>query len=150
MKAMLKTFDELSNLELYDILRLRSEIFVVEQQSIYNDPDGYDIDAYHLIIEDNASVVAALRILPEKTRFEDISIGRLVVKKQYRGKGLARKIMEIAMKFIINDLKKDTIRLSGQTYLSEFYTSLGFSKVSAEYLEDGIPHNEFLYENVIS
>lgn len=70
MKAMLKTFDELSNLELYDILRLRSEIFVVEQQSIYNDPDGYDIDAYHLIIEDNDSVVAALRILPEKTRFE--------------------------------------------------------------------------------
>ena len=133
-----------------DILRLRSEIFVVEQQSIYNDLDGYDIDAYHLIIEDDASVVAALRILPEKTRFEDISIGRLVVKKQYRGKGLARKIMEIAIKFITNDLKKDTIRLSGQTYLSEFYTSLGFSKVSAEYLEDGIPHNEFLYENVIS
>ena len=73
-----------------------------------------------------------------------------MVKKQYRGKGLARKIMEIAIKFIINDLKKDTIRLSGQTYLSEFYTSLGFSKVSAEYLEDGILHNEFLYENVIS
>ncbi len=147
---MLKTFDELSNLELYEILRLRSEIFVVEQQSIYNDPDGYDLDAYHLIIEDNGSVVGALRILPEKTRFEDISIGRLVVKKQYMGQGIGRSIMEIALKFITNDLKKDTIRLSGQSYLSEFYTSLGFSKVSEEYLEDGILHYEFLYENVIS
>ena len=87
-----------------------------------------------------------IRILPEGVSFEDMAIGRLIVKKSYRGRGISRKMMNKAISFIINDLNKSKIRLSGQAYLLEFYESLGFKRVSDVYLEDGIDHYEFLYE----
>ena len=108
--------------------------------------DDKDQDSYHLFLEDNDAVVAVLRILPEGLSFEDMAIGRLIVKEPYRGQGISRKMMLKAMDFIINDLNKSRIRLSGQAYLTEFYESLGFKKVSDVYLEDGIDHFEFLYE----
>ena len=132
--------------ELYEIIKLRIEVFVVEQDSPYQDLDDKDKNAYHLFVEDNGLVVAVLRILPEGVSFEDMAIGRLIVKKSYRGRGISRKMMNKAISFIINDLNKSKIRLSGQTYLLEFYESLGFKRVSDVYLEDGIDHYEFLYE----
>lgn len=142
----LKKFDELTNDELYAILKLRSEVFVVEQDCIYLDLDDNDQIAYHLFLKNNNKIIAVSRILPENTRFKEFSIGRVVVEKSHRGKGISREMMNRAIEFIINDLNQNKIRLSGQAYLTDFYLSLGFEKVSDVYLEDGIRHFEFLYE----
>ena len=147
MECKFKKFDELTHDELYGILKLRVEIFVVEQDCPYQDLDDNDQVATHLFIEDSNQVVACLRILPENVSFRDMAIGRLVVKKSYRGNGLAKLIMKKAIDYIINDLGKNRIRLSGQAYLTDFYIGLGFEKVSDCYLEDGIKHFEFLYQS---
>ena len=121
-------------------------MFVVEQNCPYQDLDDKDQSSYHLFLEDNGQIIAVLRILPENIAYKEMAIGRLIVKKSYRGKGISRKMMVRAMEFITEDLGKEKIRLSGQAYLSDFYQSLGFEKVSEMYLEDGIEHFEFLYE----
>lgn len=146
MKCKLKEFIELTTEELYEILKLRAEVFVVEQNCPYQDLDDKDQSSYHLFVEDNGQIIAVLRILPENVAYKEMAIGRLIVKKSYRGKEISRKMMVRAMKFITEDLGKEKIRLSGQAYLSDFYQSLGFEKVSEMYLEDGIEHFEFLYE----
>lgn len=146
MDWFLKEFDELSLDELYEILKLRAEVFVVEQDCVYNDLDDKDQMAMHLFLKDGGEIIAVSRILPENVAFEDMAIGRVIVKKEYRGHGIAKKIMQKAIDYIIKDLKKDKIRLSGQAYLVRFYEGLGFVKVSDVYLEDGIDHFEFLYE----
>ena len=146
MKCKLKEFTELTTEELYEILKLRAEVFVVEQNCPYQDLDDKDQSSYHLFLEDNGQIIAVLRILPENIAYKEMAIGRLIVKKSYRGKGISRKMMVRAMEFITEDLGKEKIKLSGQAYLSDFYQSLGFEKVSEMYLEDGIEHFEFLYE----
>lgn len=146
MKCKLKEFTELTTAELYEILKLRAEVFVVEQNCPYQDLDDKDQSSYHLFLEDNGQIIAVLRILPENIAYKEMAIGRLIVKKSYRGKGISRKMMVRAMEFITEDLGKEKIRLSGQAYLTDFYQSLGFEKVSEMYFEDGIEHFEFLYE----
>ena len=148
MKWKFKKFDELTTNELYEILKLRAEVFVVEQDCPYQDLDDKDKCAYHLFIEDEdgSTVIAVLRILPENIAYEDMAIGRLIVKKSHRGQGLSKIMMQKAINFIIDDLGKKRIKLSGQAYLREFYEVLGFKRVSDIYLEDGIDHYEFLYE----
>ena len=148
MKWKFKKFDELTTNELYEILKLRAEVFVVEQDCPYQDLDDKDKCAYHLFLEDDggSTVIAVLRILPENIAYEDMAIGRLIVKKSHRGQGLSKVMMQKAINFIIDDLGKKRIKLSGQAYLREFYEDLGFKRVSDIYLEDGIDHYEFLYE----
>lgn len=146
IQLILKQFDDLTLSELYEILRLRVEVFVVEQDCCYQDLDGKDYDSYHLFIKDGENIVGALRILKENVAYAEMAIGRLIVDERYRGDGLSRKMMKKAMDFILNDLNRNAIRLSGQAYLCDFYTSLGFKRVSDSYLEDGIKHYEFLYE----
>ncbi len=146
MEWKLKSFDELSQDELYDILKLRVEVFVVEQNCPYQDLDDKDKLSYHLFLQDNDEIIAVSRIIPEKISYDEMSIGRVVVKKTHRGSGISKTMMNKAIKFIIDEFKKDKIRLSGQAYLIDFYEDLGFKKVSDMYLEDGIEHFEFLYE----
>lgn len=146
MEWVLKQFNQLSLDELYGIVQLRLEVFVVEQNCPYQDLDGKDQSAYHLFLKDNDVIVAALRVLPENVAYDETAIGRLIVKEAYRGQKIAKTMMEKAIEFITDDLGKDKIRLSGQAYLTDFYIGLGFKKVSEEYLEDGIKHYEFLYE----
>ena len=148
MKWKFKKFDELTTNELYEILKLRAEVFVVEQDCPYQDLDDKDKWAYHLFLEDDdgSTVIAVLRILPENIAYEDMAIGRVIVKKSHRGQGLSKVMMRKAINFIIEDLGKKRIKLSGQAYLREFYEDLGFERVSDIYLEDGIDHYEFLYE----
>lgn len=146
MNWKLKKFDELTTKELYEILRLRAEVFVVEQNCPYQDMDEKDYHAWHLFLENDGEVVAVSRILPENISYDDMAIGRVIVKKSCRGRGLATKMMHKAISFIVDDLGKEKIRLSGQAYLTDFYLSLGFKKVSDIYLEDNIEHYEFLYE----
>ena len=108
--------------------------------------DDKDQIAYHLFLEDGGQVVAVLRILPENVSYEEMAIGRVIVKKSHRGQGLSKIMMKKAIDFIVNDLGKNKIRLSGQAYLTNFYRDFGFKRVSDVYLEDGIDHFEFLFK----
>ena len=145
MQWKIKTFNELTTAELYEILHIRAEIFVVEQSCVYQDLDLKDKKAYHLFLEDNDEVVAYLRILEKDVSYPEISIGRVLVKDEYRGRGLARELMQKAVSFIEEVLRENEIRISAQKYLLKFYKSLGFTVVSEVYLEDGIEHVEMLY-----
>lgn len=143
--TIIKPFEKLTANELYDILKLRNEVFVVEQQCIYQDCDDKDKISYHIFIKDNEKIVAYLRVFKKSTSQNEISIGRVVVNPKYRGKGLAKKIMNEAIKFTVDKLKIKDIRISAQAYLIDFYKDFGFTVISEEYLEDGIPHVEMLY-----
>ncbi len=145
MKIQIKTFDNLSVTELYDLLKLRSEVFVVEQKCIYPDIDGKDWKALHVLGISEGKIVAYSRIFKAGDYFANTSIGRVVVAKSDRKKGYAKIMMKAAMEHIFNSLKERKIELSAQTYLSRFYTELGFKIVGEAYLEDGIPHRKMIY-----
>lgn len=145
MNWIIKKFEDLNCKELYKILALRNEVFIVEQKCAYQDCDGKDIFAHHLFLEDEGEIAAYLRIIEKGISFGEVSLGRLLVRSRYRRKGIAREIMEKAIKFVEEELKEYEIRISAQTYLINFYRSLGFRKVSEVYLEDEIPHIEMLY-----
>jgi ElaA protein len=140
MTFIFKTFQELTVNELYDILRLRSEIFVVEQTCVYNDLDELDKDAVHLFNKKEGKIIAYARLLKPGTRFADFSIGRVVVKQTERGTGSGKELMKIAIEYCFTNLKADKIKISAQLYLQRFYEELGFEVVTEMYLEDGIPH----------
>ena len=150
MKFTFKYFSALSLDELYDILQLRAEIFVVEQDCVYNDIDDLDKDATHQFLIKNGKLVAYSRLLKPGTRFPDYSIGRVVVSQSERGTGLGIQMMEEAKAFILNEWKAEKIKISAQKYLRTFYENLGFVVVTEEYLEDGIPHFGMLYEKEVS
>lgn len=145
MDWIIKKFDELKAKDIYNILALRNEVFVVEQDCIYQDCDYKDFNSYHLFLEQNSKIVAYLRILEKGVSYDEISIGRVAIKKDFRGKGLSREMMLKAIAFIANDLKETTIKIQAQSYLINFYSSLGFKPVSNEYLEDNIPHIDMIY-----
>jgi len=140
MDFTFKHFTELTLEELYDILRLRAEIFVVEQDCVYNDLDDLDKDAIHQFLKKDDEIVVYSRLLKPGTRFPDCSIGRVVVKQSERGTGLGIKMMEEAKTYMISQWNTSQIKVSAQKYLRRFYEDLGFVVVTDEYLEDGIPH----------
>ena len=135
-----KYFDELDTTELYNILQLRSEIFVVEQDCVYQDLDGKDQHALHVIGTKNNKVVAYTRIFKPGDYFKVASIGRVVVAKEERRYGYGKVIMEASIEAVKKKLGETSIKISAQTYLKGFYNSLGFKEVGDGYLEDGIPH----------
>ncbi|NLC83953.1 MAG: GNAT family N-acetyltransferase [Ruminococcaceae bacterium] len=144
MNWKFKKFADLSTEEIYGIIKLRIEVFIIEQNCIYQDCDGRDQAALHLFVQADDRIVAYLRILPKGSFYEEICIGRLVVQKDYRGQGLARELMLKAISFIESDLRENEIKIQAQVYLTEFYKSLGFVQVSEEYLEDNLPHIDML------
>ncbi|WP_027623053.1 GNAT family N-acetyltransferase [Clostridium lundense] len=146
MNWKIKRFEELSVAEIYEILKERNEVFIVEQQCPYNDADEKDKNAYHLFCEKQGKIIAYIRILDKGISYDEISIGRVLVHKQYRGNGLARQLMTKGIDYIENVLVENKIRISAQKYLIKFYESLGFKTVSSVYFEDNIPHIEMFYE----
>ena len=140
MDIVIKYFHELTTQELYDILQLRSEVFVVEQNCIYQDIDGKDQKAVHIFFTENNKTIAYSRIFNEGEYFENPSIGRVVVEKEKRGTELGKKIMVEGAKYIKENYINKNIEISAQKYLKEFYTNLGYKFTGKEYLEDGIPH----------
>ena len=140
MKIVVKHFHELTTQELYNILQLRSEVFVVEQNCIYQDIDEKDQKAIHIFSTENSKTIAYSRIFNEGEYFENPSIGRVVVKKEKRGTELGKKIMIEGAKYIKQNFTNKNIEISAQKYLKEFYTNLGYKFTGNEYLEDGIPH----------
>ena len=139
-----KTFYELNNQELYQILRLRSEVFVVEQDCVYQDLDNKDQISIHIFLMEKDETVAYTRIFKSGDYYKNPSIGRVVVSKKNRGKELGKKIMIYSIEYINKNLKGEKIELSAQTYLDKFYKDLGFYKTGEDYLEDGIPHQRMI------
>ncbi len=135
-----KKFQELSVDELYEILQLRSAVFVVEQNCVYQDLDDKDQRALHVLGKKQDQLVAYTRIFKPGDYFKKASIGRVIVKLDHRKFGYGQKIMEASITAIIEKFKAQEIHLSAQIYLKKFYSSLGFLPVGAPYYEDGIQH----------
>jgi len=146
MNTVIKKFSELSTEEIYNILKLRSEVFVVEQNCVYQDIDEKDQKATHLFIEKNNEIIAYTRIFKKGDYYEENpSIGRVVVSKKERGKNLGKEIMLNSIEFIKKELEGKKIELSAQKYLDKFYKDLDFYSEGEDYLEDGIPHQRMFY-----
>ena len=143
-----KTFSELDTEDLYQILRLRSEVFVVEQDCVYQDLDNKDQNAIHLYYKENDQIVAYTRIFKAGDYYENPCIGRVVVSKKNRGNDIGKKIMIDSMEYIKQNIKGEKIELSAQKYLNKFYKDLGFYKIGEDYLEDGIPHQRMIFDLV--
>lgn len=139
---ILKKFDELSPSELYAILRLRNEVFIIEQNCIYQDLDNKDQASIHLMGWEKDELVAYTRILPVGVSYNHPSIGRVVTSPSKRRTGLGKELMEKSIEFVENLYGKRPIRIGAQLYLKKFYEELGFRQVSDIYDEDNIQHIE--------
>lgn len=140
-----KHFKDLSVDEYWEILHLRTEIFVVEQDCPYQEVDEKDKVSFHLFGKnENNKVIATSRVLPQGISYKEVSIGRVALKKEARGKGIADEMMLETFEFIISQFGKVSIRISAQEYLRNFYGKHGFKQVGEGYLEDNIPHIEML------
>ena len=144
-----KQFSQLSNDQLYDLLKLRIDIFVVEQQCPYPELDEKDrhIDTRHIIAYQDSTPIAYARLLAPGISYSDCSIGRFAVDASLRHHGIGSNLMEKCIEQIAILWPEHSIRVSAQEYLKEFYENFGFSKTSDSYLEDGIPHIEMLKNN---
>ncbi|AUC85760.1 GNAT family N-acetyltransferase [Polaribacter sp. ALD11] len=140
MEFITKSFNELTINELYNILQLRSEVFVVEQDCVYQDIDFKDQKSLHVFGTKNNAIVAYTRIFKPGDYFENASIGRVVVATSERKYGFGHDLIKASIKAIKIHFKVDEITISAQKYLNKFYESHQFIQVSEEYLEDGIPH----------
>jgi len=145
MNLEIKKFDKLTGREVYEILRIRSEVFVVEQDCVYNDEDGKDLEAVHIMIVEEGKISAYLRVLKAGVSYKNPSLGRVLVASEARKRGLARKIVCAGIDYIINNWDEEKITIGAQDYLRDFYESLGFEAVSEVYSEDGIPHVDMTY-----
>ncbi len=140
MKILVKKFEELRLHELYEVLQLRSEVFVVEQDCVYQDIDGKDEKALHVLGYEEEKLVAYTRIFPPGIYFKEAAIGRVVVRESDRKNKFGHEILKASIEAIENNFQTRNIKLSAQTYLTKFYESHGFTKTGEGYLEDGIPH----------
>ena len=138
-KIFYKKFDNLSRKEIHDLFLLRSEVFVVEQNCVYQDIDGKDEKAEHVLVKKNNKIIAYARVLEYSDR-DNISIGRIVVSKKERGKSLGSDLLDFILKKIHQEKPKRPIKISAQAHLEKFYTDHGFKRTSNTYMEDGIPH----------
>lgn len=142
IKFKIKRFNELSLTELHDLLKLRSEVFVVEQNCVYLDVDGKDDKALHLLGTFGDELVAYVRIFKPGDYFDEASIGRVLVKQIYRNRKWGYDLMHVAIRVTKSELNETNITISAQCYLQKFYENVGFVQTSEMYLEDDIPHIE--------
>ena len=143
MEVKIKTFDELTTKELYEILKLRADVFVVEQNGIYPDLDNIDYRSIHIFYENEDETIAAyLRFFKKEGENDTVQIGRVVTSKRMRGTGLGGRLLGEGIKAAEKMMNPQEMCLSAQTYATGFYAREGFEITSEEYLEDGIPHME--------
>lgn len=139
-KHIVKHFKDLSPAELYAIMRLRNEVFVVEQNCVYQDADNKDIYCHHLMIYDNDDLVAYARLVPAGISYDEMSIGRVITSKAVRRTGMGKILMQSAISHCYSIYGKGSIRIGAQVYAKQFYASLGFMETGEIYDEDGIDH----------
>lgn len=144
LKWALKKFDELTTAELYSILQLRNEVFVVEQNCPYQDADNKDQKSLHFMGWHENALVAYTRIIPQGISYTEASIGRVVTSPGYRGAGAGKELMRRSIEHTYNSFSCSQIKIGAQIYLRSFYEGLGFVQCSEQYLEDNIPHIEML------
>jgi len=140
IKFQIKPFNEFSVAELYQVLQLRSEVFVVEQNCVYQDVDGKDSKALHVLGVFEGDIVAYARLFAPGYYFDNASIGRVVINAGYRDRKWGHNLMQAAIAGIKEHFNQDAITISAQLYLKKFYEGHGFVKQGEEYLEDDIPH----------
>lgn len=147
MTFITKTFKDLTILELHEILRLRAAVFVVEQNCVYQDIDGKDVDALHcFLLLDNGEIAAYTRIFDQKKYHNDkTSIGRVIVNPAHRRKGYGIEIMKYSINECERLFGKIAIQIGAQQYLLKFYKAFGFEETGDDYLEDGIPHTTLIF-----
>ena len=145
METKIKRFNELNINELYEILKLRVDVFVVEQNCPYKEVDGLDQAAVHVWLEENGEILAYLRVVDRGIESEHVSIGRVVtsIRREGLGTTVLKKGIEAAKKFF----KADNVYLAAQTYAVSFYEKQGFKVISDEFMIDGIPHVKMLRED---
>jgi len=145
MQWQCSTFSDLSPKSLYEILKARAEVFIVEQRCAYLDLDGIDEHAHHLVLQSKCGdLLAYARLIPPTVKFEEPSIGRVLTTQRARGKGFGRLLMQESISRLNPLYPALPIRISAQAYLEKFYSDFGFVRVSENYDEDGIEHLEML------
>ena len=145
LKWVFKKFDELTAAELYAIIKLRNEVFVVEQNCVYQDADDKDQQSYHLAGWNGKNLVAYTRIIPLGISYAEASIGRVVTSVKYRKTGIGKILMQLSIENTLQQFNCTEIKIGAQVYLKKFYENLGFIQCSEIFLEDNIPHIEMLF-----
>ena len=149
MEVSIKHYTELSKDEFHEIIALRIAVFVVEQDCPYQDLDGLDKDAYHLMVINEGQMIGTVRILKEGIIYKEVAIGRVASHPDHRDKKLGYLMMQASMEFIKEHLNSGDVRISAQTHLCKFYEKFNFKNTGKEYLEDGIPHSEMLFSSSV-
>lgn len=139
---VIKNFDRLTPREVYEILRIRTAVFVVEQECPYQEVDGTDYNSLHVWLEEGDEIVAYLRIFEKDTETKTVQIGRVLSKR--RGEGLGAKVLEHGIEAARLEMGADNIFIEAQTYALAFYEKFGFNACGEEFLEDGIPHTPMM------
>lgn len=148
MTFELLSFRELTVTTLYEILNLRNEVFVVEQNCVYLDTDGKDLYAKHILLKnEDGKLIGYSRILPIAVSYDNyVSIGRVVTSASVRGSGAGRLLMQESVRLCENIFPSTAIKIEAQSYLISFYESFGFKTLGEDYILDGIPHREMIRE----
>ncbi|MBO6623126.1 MAG: GNAT family N-acetyltransferase [Balneola sp.] len=147
MKKIISSFDELTNVQLYDLLKLRQDVFIIEQNCIYPDIDGYDKKASHLLIYEHDELAAYSRIFAPDIKYNaETSIGRIIVSPKKRGGSLGKTLIEKSINYCITKYPKSDIRIEAQAKLKNYYSKFGFIGDSDVYLVDGIDHVQMVYK----
>jgi ElaA protein len=136
---------DVSAIDLYQILKLRQDIFIIEQNCTYDDIDNIDTCSEHIYLKNNNQVIAYSRIVPAGTKFHHPSIGRIIVHKSFRGKGFGREVVQRALK-VLSERETEAVFIEAQNHLKEFYESIGFKQLSEPYPIDGIQHIKMIHE----
>lgn len=144
MKTTYKAFEELTLHELYDILALRTEVFIVEQNCPYQDEDGYDDKALHVMMYEDGVLIGYCRLFDKNIKYPTTSIGRVIIKPSHRDRALGHVLIQMAADTILKEFHTKEITISAQEHLRKFYEKHGFVKNSETYLEDNIPHIEMI------
>ena len=146
MEFVIKQFYELTLDELYKILKVRTSIFVVEQNCPYQELDDLDQNSYHIYLEEDNQIIAYARVIPKDNPFHEVSIGRVLVTKRRHGYGT--KIVQKAIEVAIEKYHAEKIVIEAQTYVKKMYENVGFKQISMPFLEVGIEHIKMVYERV--
>lgn len=147
MEKFISSFQDLTNDQLYDLLKLRQDVFVIEQDCIYQDFDGFDKQAVHFLIYKNGAIAAYSRIFAPGIKYkENSSIGRIIVSKQFRGGELGRLLITESIEYCLENFPGIIIKIEAQAHLKEYYRKLGFDPYSEIYEVDEIPHLEMILD----
>lgn len=147
MKKIITSFDELTNVQLYDILKLRQDVFIIEQHCIYPDIDEFDKKASHFLIYEHEELVAYSRIFAPDIKYNtETSIGRIIVSQKKRGGSLGKTLIKKSINYCITNYPNSDIRIEAQAKLKNYYSELGFIEDSEVYLVDGIDHLQMIFK----